>query len=516
MSTATHFIPSVNGNGKDEQNVVRKCDFEYKGDRFVIPEGMDLTEAVAALEKQRKEEQVVVSINEPIKAFPLDGAAAFMRVLQRRYGWQNLVPTDMGFWGGMRPPTMLSVEIGPNERVQVPWGDCTIPKIDGTLTTSWYDEQGMACFKLTGQVKRMHERVVAEIAKEIREEVRLRSIYRGKAIKISFRDGDGERKDFDPSYTPKFIDPTQITDEPIFSAKIEKALQINLFNPILYSEMCRIKGISLKKGVLLAGPFGTGKTLTAFTLARMCVENGWTFLYLEDVRDLDLAIGFAKLYGPCCLFAEDVDRATNGPRDAQMDKILNTIDGIESKDKAQGLITVLTTNNLNNINPAFIRPGRIDAIVEIMPPDEMACVRIVKKYISDGGCVIHDSDQDIGVAIRKLLGANAAFFKVVVEQSKLSAIALARADEPLAVTAADLEAATESMIVHAKLINPHHGDKPLSEMANTEVCDPLQFAMDIMVQKMAEAFFDQIATPKKLAGILRKSMRRRPGDPSDN
>lgn len=505
-------------NGKMEKSkVVSKHDFEFRGTKFVIPQGLDYPGAIEALRKQHAEEQVVVQVNEPIRAFPMDGAAAMMRVLQRRYGWQNLLPTP-GFWGSS-PPTMISVEIGPDERVQVPWGRCSVPYVEGYIYTGFDVEDGACIFSLRAEVKRLSEKVVAEIAQEVREEVRTHSIYRGKAIKVNYRDSDGDRVSFHPSYCPKFIKLPSDSDVPIFSKAVEQAVQINLFNPVMHSEQCRQNGVSLKRGVMLSGPYGGGKTLLAHTLAKTCVQSGWTFLYLEDVRDLDLAVGLAKMYQPCVIFAEDIDRATNGPRDANMDRLLNTLDGIEAKQKNEGLIVVLTTNHLGSINPAFVRPGRIDAVIEIGPPDQNACVRLVKKYAADGNCSLACTEDEAGAAIRCLVGANASFFRVVVEQAKLAAISTSEAGKPLTIGVAELESAANAMLPHAILINPEHGRKSLEQLMGegSQMLDPMTVATDILMQKMSEAFFDQIANPKKLAGIITKSMKRpRGGSFGDN
>jgi hypothetical protein len=200
-----------------EKETPRKVNFAFQGDKMVIPENMDLDEAKAAIEAQITEESVKVSINETIEAFPLDGAVAMWKVLQRRYGWTHLKPT-VGMFGSLHPPVMVGVEIGFGERIQVPWGNISVPKIEGLLTTSckWID--GMPYFLLSGTVQRKSERTVAAIAQEIRDEVKKNSIYRAKAVKINFRDQYGDRKEFDFNLCPKFIDMASVGETtPIFT-----------------------------------------------------------------------------------------------------------------------------------------------------------------------------------------------------------------------------------------------------------------------------------------------------------
>lgn len=501
--------PSTNGKA-EEKKEPRKVDFAYSGDRMIIPEGMDLDEAKQAIERQLEEENVDVQISETIKAFPLDGAVALMKVLKRRYGWTHLVPTQ-GFFGP-RPPAMVGVDINHNETIQVPWGNMAVPKIEGTITTSYAFDNGMPQFRLSGTVKRKHERIVAAIANEVREFIRTESIYRGKAVKINFRDGDGDRRDFDINLSPKFINLDTLGDtEPIFSKSIENAIRINIFNPIRFSKRCREKGASRKKGIVLGGPYGTGKTLTAFQCARLCEQHGWTFLYVEDVRDLDLALNFAKMYQPCLVFGEDMDKMASGPRTPEMDKMLNTIDGVESKGD-DSLITVLTTNHLEVVNRAFLRPGRIDAVINVTPPDEEACLRIVKKYVQEGGCGIKGTDEELASAIKCLVGANAAFFRCTVEQAKLAAIENMESDEADVVIGPDeLRVVAEGMLPHCRLINPEHGKKTLLELEGDEAQDPMVLAGEILTQKFCEVLMSNIANPKVLEKVVFKKMRKRNG-----
>jgi transitional endoplasmic reticulum ATPase len=497
-------IPTNNGKKttkEEEKEIPRRPSFEYKGDKLIIPENMSLDEVRDAVDAQIEEDSVQVTINEPVNAFPLDGAVALWTVLQRKFGWTHLKPTET-MWGSY-PPTMLGVEIDFERRIQVPWGHIEVPNIEGRFSTgcAWVD--GIAKFTISGTVPRKSERLIAAIAEEVRQEVKTNSIYRGKAVKINFRDSDGDRKEFDFNLCPKFMDMSGADNPPIFSKSIDTAIQSGILNLIRYSKRCRNKGASLKKGFVLGGPYGTGKTLTAYWIARECIKNGWTFLYLEDVRDLDLAIGFAKNYGPCCLFAEDIDRATSSGRTPEMDRLLNTLDGVESKGN-DALVVVLTTNHLNAINPAFLRPGRIDTVIEVTPPDPEACVRIIKKYVAEGDCVLEGTDEDIQKAIAPLIGANAAFFRSAIEMCKVAAVEhMTEDDGPLVITIQHLTNVARSLEAHCKLINPEHGTKPLSELEGVE-CDPVQMAMEILMNKFANGFIDNITNPKVLKSMVKK------------
>lgn len=314
-----------------------------------------------------------------------------------------------------------------------------------------------------------------KIVDRMRELLATNSIYRRKAIKIKFRNADGKRllnpqnpSQFDPSLAPKFINLGAKTDEPIFRRDVETQLQTSLYNPILFTDRCIRHGIPLKRGVLLEGVFGTGKTLTAAKLARMCVEHGWTFIYLENVADLDIAIGLATMYEPAVVFAEDIDRTMGGNRDQHMDRILNMIDGVDSK--IHKIMVVLTTNDLDIINPAFIRPGRIDAIIQLQTPDAEAMVRIGRTYSKDavGSPMISGSDADLERAFLPLSGANAAFGRAAVDTAKLAALPFIN-DNKMIITPNDISAAITSMLPHVHKVHPELSDGELEESNVVEV-----------------------------------------------
>lgn len=465
-----------------------------KGKKIIIPEDMSYTDAINWIKRKRKQEETEVAVQIKVDAFPLDGACATMDVLKIMYGWSDLVPRPSFF--GPQPPQMISVETGPNgESRQVPWGDMQIPKIEGTLTTGFTMDDDRPCFELRGVVKRKHEKVIQKIGDAIKERVKTHSIYRGKAIRMRFRDQDGDRIKFNPSIAPKFEDLKGIRPEDlIFSRETAEQLETSLFTPVEYTDACRDQNIPLKRGVLLEGPFGTGKTLTAAVLASICVENGWTFLYVEDVRDLDMALKFARLYQPCVVFGEDIDRAVGIKRNSDVDQILNTLDGIGSK-KAE-IFTVLTTNNVEVIGPAFLRPGRIDTVVHIGPPDEEAAVKLVRLY---GNGRVEGSDAEIASAVEPVIGSNAAFLQEVTERSNLAAVRRTKGEGDPTIHPTDIKYAADQMAAHLRLSSPDKEgveDNPIETFAKG-LGDQLMKHTGL-VKKVAEKTAE--ATAEKLNG----------------
>lgn len=419
-----------------------------EGNQIVLPEGMSFDDGMEWLRRKKVEEDREVAINEQVDAFPLDGAFALWKAISRKYGFAGLIPTP-GFWSD-RPPAMIGVATSPTTSVQVPWGRIQIPNIIGHIDTHVGQKDGRQIFIIGGVVKQKYKKEIADLAQATRDIVKSESIYRGKAIKVAFPELSPE--DFNPtSHAPKFLDTASVREEElIFSADVSLLVKDSLFTPIEKTEQCRKYKIPLKRGILLEGPYGTGKTLTAYVTAKKCVDNGWTFIYLESVADLQRAIYFAQQYGPAAIFAEDIDQVLKGGRNDAMNGILNTIDGVDTK--SSELIVVLTTNHVELINPAMLRPGRLDAVIPIRPPDGRAAEMLIRLYarqlISDG-----ESLAEVG---KLLNGHIPAVIREVVERSKLSAIGRLEDGHPLQLTGKDLVAAGKSMLAQVQLINPNH------------------------------------------------------------
>src|SRR5690606_12165691 len=95
----------------------------------------------------------------------------------------------------------------------------------------------------------------------VRHLLQTQSIYRGHAIKLRFRDDDGDPIDLP---TPEFMDLTDVDETMlIYSESVQRQVHVNLFTPIERVDDCLHNGIVVKRGVLLAGTYGVGKTLAA-------------------------------------------------------------------------------------------------------------------------------------------------------------------------------------------------------------------------------------------------------------
>lgn len=440
---------------KDTAQAVEIVDVVRQGDKIILPESMSYQDAGMWIKRKQQEDEQDVAINEMIMCHPLEGVIALAKALQQKYGWTALVPTPT--WFGDRPPAYISMEVGPNQVAQVPWGRIQIPKIEGYINTSATQKDGQWFFLLNGVVKQKHKKEIADLMAAARRLFKEDNIYQGKGIRISFNPPSVEFNIQDN--IPRFLDLTRVREEElIFDADTKDQVETNLFTPIQYTEACRKASIPLKRGVLLEGPYGTGKTLTAFVAAKKCAENGWTFIYLDSVMQLKQAIQFARSYLPAVIFAEDIDQVLGTQdRDEKVNEILNDIDGIESKNNE--LIVCLTTNHVENISKAMLRPGRLDAVISIKPPDAEAAMQLMKLY--GRGKIAEDADL---TAVGHLMqGKIPAHIREVVERAKLAVINRAckegKNPEEAFIVGKDLEIAAKSMLAHLELQKLPHEDK---------------------------------------------------------
>jgi len=175
--------------------------------------------------------------------------------------------------------------------------------------------------------------------------------------------------------------------------EIKEAVELPLTHPEYYEEM----GIKPPKGVILYGPPGTGKTLLAKAVAN---QTSATFLrvvgseliqkYLGDgpkmVREL---FRVAEEHAPSIVFIDEIDAVgtkrydsnSGGEREIQrtMLELLNQLDGFDSRGNVKVL---MATNRIEALDPALIRPGRIDRKIEFPVPDEETKRRIFSIHTS--------------------------------------------------------------------------------------------------------------------------------------
>lgn len=377
------------------------------------PEEMPTEKAIEALQRKLEDENQMFQTSEIIDAHPLDGAVAFYKAMVQLYGWAS--PQTVRTFFGPKPPTMLSVQVGPEleDVIQCPIGRFLLPGVKEPVNATFGEnEKGQPAFVIYGEVKKKDRHVLIELAKVTREILKASSIYRGKPIRIAVNE-DGELQ---LRQSPEFLKVSDITTANlIFDDVVMGQIETNILVPIREAATCRQYGIPVKRSILLAGPYGTGKSLTARLVAREGELHGWTFILLDKVQGLREALEFAKRYAPAIVFAEDIDRIAS-ERDEEMNDLINTIDGVVSK--TTEVMTVLTTNHADKLNPVILRPGRLDAVISITTPSPKTVERLLRFY---GGALI-SAQEDLTTAGEALADQIPATIREAIDRAKLSMI----------------------------------------------------------------------------------------------
>jgi transitional endoplasmic reticulum ATPase len=301
-------------------------------------------------------------------------------------------------------------------------------------------------FRISGEIKGKSRFEADRVATLVKKECQQHSIYKGQAIETSFPSlRDHEVASLEDTF-PTFSKLSKLTEaDLIFPVDVWDQVDVSLFTPIKKAQKCRDRQIPLKRGILLEGPFGVGKTLTAAVTQALCKEHGWTFIYLKDVTRLAQAYAFAEQYQPAVIFGEDVDKVVRGDRTQAMDDILNQLDGLNTK--GIEVITVLTTNNVEDIIKGMIRPGRLDTVVPVRPPDAEAAARLVRLYargfLAEG--------IDLTEVSKLLAGKIPAAIREIVERAKIAT--LRRDEDDMVIRSEDLIVTARSMQAHMDLLH---------------------------------------------------------------
>lgn len=448
-----------------------------QGTKLIVPEKVDLSVAIQALSLKQQEEEQIIAVNYQLDNDVAEGMVAFLRVLQNEFGFVSNTGRNSFF--GRQPPQFLGIETSPGKKETIPVGNLRIPGIDGWLTPTFGFQHNRVCFKIEGEIKGKDRHKVDEIVNKVKQECRNNSIYKGHAIMTSFPEVD-ECSSLEDTF-PTFAKLNEVQPKDvIFSADTAEQVEVSLFMPIMKTDRCREHKIPLKRGILLEGPYGVGKTLTAAATATLCKQNGWTFIYLKDVTRLSQAYAFAEQYQPAVIFAEDIDQVLKNSqrRDEEVNDILNALDGIDTK--GIEVITVLTTNHLEKITQAMLRPGRLDTVVPVRAPDAEAAEKLVRLYA--GKLLAKNADLE---KVGKLLhGEIPALIREVVERSKLAAL---RREGALRLEAEDIEVTAKGMKNHMNLLKPQEADnRSEREKAAQIMADGQVRAATVQVSKFKE------------------------------
>ena len=185
--------------------------------------------------------------------------------------------------------------------------------------------------------------------------------------------------------------------------ELQEAVEWPMKYPGLYDKL----GHSMPRGILLHGPSGTGKTLLAKAVA---TESEANFVSVRGPELLSKWVGEsergireifkrARQSAPCVVFFDEIDsiapiRGAGGETavsERVVSQLLTELDGMENM---HGVVVLAATNRADMIDPALLRPGRFDKIIQIPLPDKESRKSILKINAAKIPTITEESDPN--------------------------------------------------------------------------------------------------------------------------
>lgn len=222
---------------------------------------------------------------------------------------------------------------------------------------------------------------------------------------------------------------SDIGGQEVLKRKLKEMVQL----PLTAADTFKRLGISAPKGLLLYGPPGCSKTMTAKALA---TESGLNFIAIKGPEIFNKYVGEsekkireifrkARMAAPSIIFIDEIDALATSRESADsghvtkqvLNTLLNEIDGVE---ELKGVIIVGATNRPDAIDPALLRPGRLDRHVYVSPPDQEARRQIFDKNTSKFN--LQDKDALLSKLVNMTDGFSGSECVLLCQEAGLNAI----------------------------------------------------------------------------------------------
>ena len=209
---------------------------------------------------------------------------------------------------------------------------------------------------------------------------------------------------------------------------VKRELQEIVQYPVEHPEMFAKFGMAPSKGVLFYGPPGCGKTLLAKAIANECQANFisikgpelLTMWFGESEANVRDVFDKARQAAPCVLFFDELDsiakaRGTSagdsGGSDRVLNQLLTEMDGVGPN---KNVFVIGATNRPDQIDPALMRPGRLDQLIYIPLPDEPSRLSVLKATLKKTPLA---SDVDLNQIARITGGFSGADLTEICQRS---------------------------------------------------------------------------------------------------
>ncbi len=266
------------------------------------------------------------------------------------------------------------------------------------------------------------------------------NVFRGQVISFE-HDMFGERASALQFHTR----PNVTADEVILPAETLATIRRQVVGVAEHREQLLAADQHLKRGLLLYGPPGVGKTHSVRFLIAQMTDVTIVELSGESLHAIGTACSVARTLQPAMIVVEDVDliaeeREMYGGANPVLFSLLNEMDGLaEDTD----VVFLLTTNRAEALEPALAaRPGRVDQAVELQLPDADARRRLFALY--RGSLDVDESNLDS--VIGRTDGVTASFLKELLRRAALVAADAGDDGDRISVSAAQLDDALDELM----------------------------------------------------------------------
>jgi len=398
-------------NKKGRSQVIKSLDQdkEFKSKLKNIIDTSPLKKVIGLLENEIESQLTITSFSYGIPGFLKDTAYHFNEAVKEVLGFSTIKATAGA--SGDTPPKFLTVDFPDGNIVKVPFGDINLPGLsEGSRANIGYDRASRSLI-IDVETERRHAAKIDEIVRKAKHAVKYHSIYANSALIFD-----------EDVHEPQFADVSKFEDQPVFlNPEVEQAI-IPIKVRLEKTEILESKGIDIKFGALLQGPYGTGKTLLAWNLAAKAVKNGWTFVYVKNpeiVKEvMEITQSLSHSAKGTLMFVEDIDLILSGDRDAEMNEVINLMDGGDNK--KLNTIYLFTTNHIEKINPTFLRGKRIGALISMEHLEPEVTEKFIRYFLGEN----LDLNEDLTEVV-KMISDNKitpAFVSEIIEKAQANLI----------------------------------------------------------------------------------------------
>ena len=305
----------------------------------------------------------------------------------------------------------IEVDVGKNIKV-IDSGYIFMTHKDGWKVVLQCSEWSVDRFKVKIHVRLEQQTWVVDFLSQWKKYAEQHNILRGKKINPHFRH---------LKLTNEYS-----WDSVILPEKTKAELRRNVDLLFGSLDVYKKNGLTFKRGLILKGEPGTGKTLIGKILCSTLKDVTFIWVtpgHLTESDNVKIVCEMARHLAPAVLFLEDVDLyGAHRERENRsiLGELMNQLDGLIEN---EFVVVVATTNRADELESALRnRPGRFDRVVDIPKPDADCRKKMFALYLEKLNVVVKDKDKFIAVLVEKTEDYTGAHVKELVNSSIISAI----------------------------------------------------------------------------------------------